>query len=81
MYNYQGIFRKYWPDFIVKLSNGVQLILEIKGKDDDQNRVKRDFLDEWVCALNMHGGFGKWAWAVSRHPSDLEGILGKINNG
>jgi type III restriction enzyme len=80
-YNYQGVSRKYWPDFIVKLSNGVQLILETKGKDDDQNKVKRYFLDDWVRALNMHGGFGKWAWAVSRHPSDLEGILAKINNG
>jgi len=81
IYNYQGVFRRYWPDFIVKLSSGVQLILETKGKDDEQNKVKRDFLDEWVRAINMHGGFGKWAWAVSKHPSDLEGILGKINNG
>jgi len=76
MYNYQGIVRKYWPDFIIKLANGAQLILETKGKDDDRNKVKRDFLDEWVQAINTHGGFGKWAWAVSRHPSDLEGILG-----
>ena len=81
LYNYQGVIRKYWPDFIVKLSNGVQLILEIKGKDDDRNKVKREFLNEWVEALNAHGGFGKWAWAVSRHPSDLEGILNsKITN-
>jgi type III restriction enzyme len=51
--------------------------LEIKGKDDDRNKVKREFLNEWVEALNAHGGFGKWAWAVSRHPSDLEGIMKK----
>ncbi len=79
LYNYQGVIRKYWPDFIVKLYNGVQLILEIKGKDDDRNKVKREFLGEWVQALNTHGGFGKWDWAVSRHPSDLEGILEKMN--
>ena len=77
MYNFQGVVRKYWPDFIIKLANGTQLILETKGKDDDRNKVKRDFLDEWVKAVNAHGGFGKWAWAVSRHPSDLEGILSK----
>ena len=29
-------------------------------------------------ALNTHGGFGKWAWALSKHPSDLEEIL--VNN-
>ncbi|MDA8299378.1 MAG: type III restriction endonuclease subunit R, partial [Deltaproteobacteria bacterium] len=77
LYNYHGVIRKYWPDFIVKLSNGVQLILEIKGKDDDRNKVKREFLNEWVQAINVHGGFGKWAWAVSMHPSDLEGIMKK----
>ena len=79
MYNYQGVVRKYWPDFIIKLANGTQLILETKGKDDDRNKVKRDFLDEWVQAINAHGGFGKWAWAVSRHPSDLEGVLGRVD--
>ncbi|MBU4305058.1 MAG: DEAD/DEAH box helicase family protein [Candidatus Omnitrophica bacterium] len=75
MYNYQGVVRKYWPDFIIKLVNGTRMILETKGKDDERNKIKRDFLDEWVRAVNTHGGFGKWAWAVSRHPSDLEGIL------
>jgi type III restriction enzyme len=79
LYNYQGVIRKYWPDFIVRLSNGVQLILEVKGKDDERNKAKRDFLGEWVKALNAHRGFGKWACEVSRHPSDLEGILEKIN--
>ena len=79
LYNYHGVIRKYWPDFIIKLSNGTQLILEIKGKDDDRNKVKREFLNEWVQALNAHGGFGKWAWAVSMHPSDLERILEKTN--
>jgi type III restriction enzyme len=77
MYNYQGVVRKYWPDFIIKLVNDNHLILETKGKDDDRNKIKRDFLDEWVQAINAHGGFGKWAWAVSHHPSDLEGILEK----
>jgi len=65
----------------VKLNNGVHLILEVKGKDNGKNEAKRDFLDEWVRAISAHGGFGKWAWEVSRHPSDLEGILIKMNNG
>lgn len=77
----KGVIRKYGPDFNVKLSNGVHLILETKGKDDDQNKVKSDFLDEWIRALNAHGGFGKWPWVVSMHPNDLDAILGKINVG
>jgi len=76
-YNYQGVVRKYWPDFLVKLANDRRLILETKGKNDDRNKIKRDFLNEWVQAVNAHGGFGKWVWAISMHPSDLEAILAK----
>jgi type III restriction enzyme len=75
IYNYQGVVRKYYPDFIIKQTNGEYLILETKGKDTQQNKTKRAFLDEWVKAVNNHGGFGKWNWAVSFHPSDLESIL------
>lgn len=70
-YNYGGVVRRYIPDFIVKLSNGEFLVIETKGVDSLQNKAKRDFLDEWVRAINEHGGFGKWNWLVSFHPSDL----------
>ncbi len=75
LYNHQGVIRKYYPDFIVKLAKGHYLILETKGQDDELNRTKRAFLDLWVKAVNAHGGFGQWCWAVSRHPSDLKGVL------
>ena len=75
LYNFQGVVRKYYPDFIINLGNGEHLILETKGKDSQQNKTKRAFLDEWVKAVNNQGGFGKWQWAVSFHPSDLAGIL------
>ena len=51
------------------------LVLETKGKDDQQNRTKREFLDEWVNAVNADGRFGKWKWAVSKNPADVQGIL------
>ena len=51
------------------------LILEVKGQDDDEQRTKRQFLDEWVRAVNSHGGFGEWSWAVSRQPLDVLDIL------
>ena len=71
-YNYKGVIRKYYPDVIARLSNGEHLILEIKGQDDQQNQTKREFLNEWVKAVNEHGGFGRWHCAVSFSPSDLE---------
>ena len=75
LYNYQGIIRKFRPDFIIRLKNGEYLILEVKGQDNQQQQVKRDFLNQWTTAVNNHEGFGKWKSAVSFHPSDLEGLL------
>lgn len=75
LYNYQGVIRRYFPDFIIKLKSGAHLILETKGQDSEQNKTKRAFLDEWCRAVNQHGGFGKWSWAVSFDPNDLESIL------
>lgn len=77
LYNFNGIIRKYYPDFLIRLVNGEYLILETKGVDNQQNQTKREFLNEWVNAVNTHGGFGKWHWDVSFDPSDIEG---KIRN-
>jgi len=77
LYNFKGVIRKYYPDFMIRLSNGEYLILETKGVDSQQNQTKREFLDEWVKAVDTHGGFGKWNWDVSFHPSDMETILKK----
>lgn len=77
IYNHKGVIRKYYPDFIIHLSNGDYLVLETKGVDSQQNQTKREYLNEWINAVNNHGGFGKWRWDVSFHPSDIEGLLKK----
>ncbi|MBI1807714.1 MAG: DEAD/DEAH box helicase family protein [Ignavibacteria bacterium] len=74
-YVFEGVIHKYRPDFIIRLSDGTYLILETKGQDTQKDRTKREFLDEWVLAVNAHGGFGKWRWAVSTHPKDVPGII------
>ena len=67
--------RKYRPDFLVRLATGGMLVLEVKGQDSPQNRAKRAALDEWARAVTEHGGFGRWAWAVSRTPSDVADLI------
>jgi type III restriction enzyme len=79
-YTYQGTPHMFYPDYLVRLANGMTLVLEVKGQDDQQNRTKREFLDEWVRAVNSHGGFGKWAWAVSKNPPDLVDIIYRFAN-
>ncbi|MGH7205065.1 MAG: restriction endonuclease, partial [Nitrospiraceae bacterium] len=81
IYVFKGVVRKYRPDFLIRLTDGVMLVLEVKGQDSQEDRTKREFLDEWTKAVNAHGGFGCWDWAVSRDPKDIGGILQKHNAG
>ena len=76
-YVYRGVVRKYRPDFLIRLTSGNMLVLETKGQDDEQNQTKRRFLDEWVTAVNAHGGFGRWAWDVAQAPGEIQGILAR----
>lgn len=77
LYMFNGIVRKYRPDFLIKLTNGKTLVLEVKGKDSPQNKAKRDYLDEWVQAVNQKGGFGEWCWDVSFDVSDVRDIINR----
>ncbi|MCA9466289.1 MAG: hypothetical protein KC643_12725, partial [Nitrospira sp.] len=77
IYIYRGVVKKYRPDFLIRLKSGKILVLETKGQDNEQNQTKRRFLDEWVNAVNAHGGFGKWCWDVSKDPGDIKDVLGR----
>jgi type III restriction enzyme len=79
-YAYKGIIRKFRPDYLVRLTTGAILVLEVKGQDTQEQQTKREFLDEWVRAVNEHGGFGQWIWDVSHHPKDVVAILEKHTN-
>ena len=79
LYTYKGVIQRYRPDFLVRLTNGTTLVLEVKGQESQQDRTKRDFLAEWVNAVNTHGGFGTWSSDVSYSPADLAGKLAKHN--
>jgi type III restriction enzyme len=75
LYVYRGVVRKYRPDFLVRLANGDMVVLETKGQDTEQDRVKRRYLDEWTQAVNAHGGFGSWRVAVAHHPGEIRDVL------
>lgn len=65
--------------FLVRLANGDMLILETKGEEDEQARVKHRYLDEWAQAINAHGGFGRWRWAVVRNPGEIQDVLMSVS--
>jgi type III restriction enzyme len=80
LYIFKGVVHKHRPDFIIRLKSGGFLVLETKGQDNDQDKTKRAFLDEWVKAVNEHGGFGVWSWAVSMKPGDVVALLEQSAN-
>ena len=75
LYVYRGVVRKYRPDFLVRMKNGDLLVMETKGQDTEQDKVKRRYLAEWTEAVNAHGGFGRWRWAVAQHPGEIWDVL------
>ncbi|ATG89121.1 BPTD_3080 family restriction endonuclease [Methylomonas koyamae] len=77
LYLFNGVVRKFFPDYVIRLASGKTLILEVKGQDSEQNKVKRQHLDQWVKAVNQHGGFGEWCADVSFSASDVGDILAK----
>ena len=74
-YVHAGVVRKYRPDFLIRLTNGTTLVLEVKGREREEDRTKRRYLEDWCNAVTEHGGFGHWYGDVSKHPGDIHDIL------
>jgi type III restriction enzyme len=74
-YIFAGIFHKYRPDYLIRLTNGTNLVVETKGQNTPQDETKRRYLGEWVKAVNEHGGFGKWKSDRCLAPSDLPTVI------
>jgi type III restriction enzyme len=78
-YEYFNIQHNYQPDYLVRLSSGVTLLLEIKGFEDNQMKAKHDAARRWTSAVNNWGQLGRWHMHVCRNPQILEKELAAIN--
>ncbi|MBQ7559254.1 MAG: hypothetical protein IJT20_03300, partial [Synergistaceae bacterium] len=72
---FNGEIKRYLPDFLVRLDNGITLILETKGQRTEQARIKEQALKDWIKAVNGAKEWGVWRCAVSRNPGDVDGII------
>jgi type III restriction enzyme len=83
-YEYQGVNHGYEPDFLVRLSNGVTVVVETKGYEDDQTKAKHTAAKRWLSAVNNWGQLGRWAFHVCREPQqlgrELKFILGQAGH-
>jgi type III restriction enzyme len=78
-YEWQGVRHEYRPDYIVRWrcedGGEIKIILEVKGFETEQDRQKEAAARRWVKAVNHHGEFGRWAFAVCREPMRLRELL------
>ncbi|MFN0316115.1 MAG: hypothetical protein ACKVQA_13890 [Burkholderiales bacterium] len=68
----------YEPDFIVRLRNSVNLVLEIKGKQYEDTDAKHQAAKRWVSAVNHWGRLGRWEFLVCRDPQGLGPALKEL---
>ncbi|MDB4872733.1 MAG: hypothetical protein JWL97_3737 [Gemmatimonadales bacterium] len=78
-YLYFGTTYRYRPDFIVRLTNGLNVLLEGKGEPDEKDDAKATAAHRWVEAVNTWGGLGSWKYRICREPSTLAEDLARIS--
>ena len=77
-YEHDGTSHLYEPDFIVRLTNGVHLVLEIKGFEPDRVHAKHAAAKRWISAVNNWGKLKKWDFLVCKDPQLLGQELNKL---
>lgn len=81
-YEYEGVSHNYLPDFIIRMKTedgtDINLILEVKGFEDEKARAKKTAAQRWVEAVNHHGGYGRWELHESKNPNTIAALVEKI---
>ena len=86
-YTFFDTEHRYTPDFIVRMSNGVHVVLEIKGYQfggHEQVKAKNEAAKKWVRAVNNWGKLGRWAYHIAHDLTTLKAELeelGKVEGG
>jgi type III restriction enzyme len=78
-YEYEGAQHHYEPDYLVKLKNGLTVLLEMKGAELDMDHAKYQAARRWVSAVNNWGRLGKWDFMVCKEPVMLPRMLAKTS--
>lgn len=79
-YLHDGRQHSYVPDFIVRLDNGVHLILETKGFDEKE-AVKTQAAHRWANAVNADGVYGEYRYEIAHDMNAIPALLDGISGG
>ena len=79
-YRKGGCAHHYVPDFIVRLVDGRQLIVEVKGEIGDAE-IKKTAAMRWCAGVNRDGRFRQWSYYLLKTPVDLMKLLDGLCGG
>jgi type III restriction enzyme len=74
-YRREGVQRRYFPDFIVRLVDGENLIIETKGRETPDVEIKAAAARRWCAAINNDGRFGQWTYYLIWEAGELTKVL------
>lgn len=74
-YEFYEYPQMYEPDFIVRLTNGMHLVLEVKGMSRTDTQAKHQAAERWIQAVNHWGKLGAWKFVVCWDPQTLGPML------
>ncbi|MCG9131609.1 DEAD/DEAH box helicase family protein [Candidatus Poribacteria bacterium] len=85
-YQHREVTHSYEPDFIVRLKNGVNVLLETKGYKRQHESLKSEAAKRWVAAVNNWNRErlgeeeqqGKWVFHVCDDPQRLTQELNQL---
>ena len=71
-YHMRGGWRRYEPDFVVRLDDGTNLIIECKGRVDDKAEATAQWtLDHWIPSVagtaELPDDLRRWSYQVIRY--------------
>lgn len=83
-YEYEGVDRHYYPDFIIKLASAegfvINVIIEVKGFESEKDRAKRPAAERWVEAVNYNGNYGVWRYKQCKGRTAADSTLAKLHD-
>ncbi len=75
-YIHKGLLRSYFPDFIIKLKGNKYLMLEVKGKEREQDQSKWESAKLWCEALNADkDSWGEWKFRAIKNKPTIKDLL------
>lgn len=74
-YVHKGMVRSYFPDFIIKYKGNKYLMLEIKGKEREQDQTKWESAKLWCESLNTDkDSWGEWQFKVVKNKPTISDL-------